>query len=412
MEDSQDSDEKTSDELLNVDSDFAFETESLPLKGNKDYLKLLRTLCILESQRTQALKDVDKLLDIQDKAFADPISFVRKLEKGEDLEIPTSQAIAEVPEIEWNRYQVALPPEALRPQTRNSGHRNADNRDKTDVVKVRGRVFDSSKPVTFNQLWTVEEQLRLEELLVKFPPEENETRRYTKIAEALGNRTVTQVTSRCQKYFLKLQKAGLPVPGRVPKTSRNDYFRNPKYAGHLHSKNNSYLYPRSTFFPQLNPPVSMHEGEDLPGTSILDLNRIKEEPINSEDDDTYPEDVRNSDEFKKLKLLKRIKNDVEKYRGSSRVEHPGYMCNSCGEDPLVGTRWHCSDCDEQDSVDFCSECMVVQLESDKRHPLDHHFQALRTLKSIEVWDQDYSYQNYFSGVKDYNYLDPNFMPPI
>lgn len=48
--------EKIKDELLDPDSDFAFETESLPLKGNKDYLKLLRTLCILESQRTQTLK--------------------------------------------------------------------------------------------------------------------------------------------------------------------------------------------------------------------------------------------------------------------------------------------------------------------------------------------------------------------
>ena len=31
---------------------------------------------------------------------------------------------------------------------------------------VRGRVFDHSKPQTFNQPWTPEEQRRLEELLI------------------------------------------------------------------------------------------------------------------------------------------------------------------------------------------------------------------------------------------------------
>lgn len=403
--------QKIKDELLDPDCDFAFETENLPLKGNKDYLKLLRTLCILESQRTQTLKDIDKLLEIQDKALDDPIDFVRKLEKGEDLGIPMSQLIADIPEIEWNRYHVALPSDALRPKTRNLGQRNTEGREKNDVVKVRGRIFNSSKPVTFNQLWTVEEQLRLEELLVKFPPEENETRRYTKIAEALGNRTVTQVSSRCQKYFLKLQKAGLPVPGRIPKASRNDYFKSPRYATHLHSKNNSYLYPRSTFFPQQNPPVQMQDGEDLPGTSVLDLNKVKIEPENSDEEDNYPDEVKNSDEFKKLQLLKRIKYDKERNHDNKHTEHNGYMCNSCGDDPIVGTRWHCSDCDEQDSIDFCSECLIAQLESEAPHPLSHHLLAVRGVQSSHVWDQDYSYQNYFNGSKNYNYLDPNFLPP-
>lgn len=53
-------------------------------------------------------------------------------------------------------------------------------------ILVRGRAFDESKPETFNQLWTVEEQRRLEELLIEYPPEEIEMRRWTKIANALG----------------------------------------------------------------------------------------------------------------------------------------------------------------------------------------------------------------------------------
>ena len=81
---------------------------------------------------------------------------------------------------------------------------------------VRGRVFDGkTKPKTFNQPWTAEEQKRLEELLHEFPSEEVEMERWKKIAARLGNRTAIQVQSRIQKYFLKLHKAGLPIPGEI-----------------------------------------------------------------------------------------------------------------------------------------------------------------------------------------------------
>lgn len=36
------------------------------------------------------------------------------------------------------------------------------------------------------QLWTAEEQLRLEELLIEYPAGQNENSRWKKIAEALG----------------------------------------------------------------------------------------------------------------------------------------------------------------------------------------------------------------------------------
>lgn len=88
-------------------------------------------------------------------------------------------------------------------------------RGKDGKLLVRGREFNQKKPETFNQLWTPEEQKRLEELLVIYPPEQVEMERFRKIARALGNRTPLQVQSRVQKYFIKLQKAGLPVPGRT-----------------------------------------------------------------------------------------------------------------------------------------------------------------------------------------------------
>lgn len=48
-----------SSDLKNVDQDediFEFETESMALKGNKDYMRLLQCLNLLTGLRTQALK--------------------------------------------------------------------------------------------------------------------------------------------------------------------------------------------------------------------------------------------------------------------------------------------------------------------------------------------------------------------
>ena len=61
------------------------------------------------------------------------------------------------------------------------------------VVVVRGRVKSDSKPETFNQMCTSEEKRRLEGMLVEFPPERVEARRYRKIAEKLGTKTLQQV---------------------------------------------------------------------------------------------------------------------------------------------------------------------------------------------------------------------------
>ena len=58
---------------------------------------------------------------------------------------------------------------------------------------IRGRVYDETKPPTFNRLWTEEEQQRLEQLLLDFPDEPIAAHRWAKIARALGNRTPRQV---------------------------------------------------------------------------------------------------------------------------------------------------------------------------------------------------------------------------
>lgn len=90
------------------------------------------------------------------------------------------------------------------------------NENKDDVTKSNDIFKDVKNGKRYR--WSVEEQKRLEELLIEFPPEDVELHRFRKIANALGNRTVQQVCSRVQKYFLKLHSMGLPIPGRIPKS--------------------------------------------------------------------------------------------------------------------------------------------------------------------------------------------------
>lgn len=58
---------------------------------------------------------------------------------------------------------------------------------------VRDRENSEGQISTYKQPWTSEEQRRLEQLLIEFPTERVEARRYRKIAQRLGNKTMKQV---------------------------------------------------------------------------------------------------------------------------------------------------------------------------------------------------------------------------
>ncbi|KAH3802129.1 hypothetical protein DPMN_155799 [Dreissena polymorpha] len=242
----QDADSDTPDDEKET---YYFESDHVALRGNNDYQVLLKTIALLEAQRIQAVKDLDLLYESRQAALTDPIQFVQKLQKGIDLNLPRPQKemqivdvdtaelnmtmlsqIAELPHISWEKYTSTLDFSTFgshRHMTRLKKQLTDGNGPPEEVKMVsapqdvegaviRGRVKTEEKPLTFNQLWTTEEQKRLEELLIQFPPEEIEARRFQKIAAALGNRTTLQ--SRVQKYFIKLDKAGLPIPGRMPST--------------------------------------------------------------------------------------------------------------------------------------------------------------------------------------------------
>ena len=77
----------------NENESYYFESDHLALKGNHDYQMMLRLITLLESQRIQAVKDLEKLHKCQEEALADPIQFVDKLQRGVDMGLPKPQKV-------------------------------------------------------------------------------------------------------------------------------------------------------------------------------------------------------------------------------------------------------------------------------------------------------------------------------
>lgn len=305
------------------DGEFAFETDHLALRGNKDYCELLKYIVTLEALKMNALKDIEDLSEAQNKALDEPLKFIEDLKAG-NVNFPARQNIPEIPKIDWAQYGI------------DASFDNDDMRDtksKADLdnnTKVRGRKFTDNKPETFNQLWSCEEQKRLEELLEIYPEEPIEASRYKKIAHDLGTRTPVQVMSRIQKYFAKLAKAGLPIPGRAPK-------------GIPREKNKSIFYKKSTFFPQLHVPVKMEDPYDSSEAYALFENK-------------------NSNKYM-LDLLKAAR-EHRLLDETSPVYQTKTICVGCQKTGFLGARWT-----DNAGTDYCTDCVVKLLPGEKIIPI-------------------------------------------
>jgi len=259
-------------------------------------------------------------------------------------------------------------------------------------------VRSNEKTATFNQKWSVEEQEKLEKLLVMYPPEEVEARRWEKIAKGLGTRTAQQVSSRIQKYFLKLAKAKLPIPGRAPSSASMNITK---------KKINPISYRRSTFFPTWQPSVFMKDDGEM-GTS---QSSVFYDDIEVSDEEDVPRELRDSPEYKELMELKRIKKYKEVFNDQTSTGitiHRGFMCDNCSTDPIVGVRWHCTGCpqDQENSLDFCNNCYQKPFENGT-HTIDHQLIPIYEATEAAV---DESYTTFEQKKFKYNYLDPNFVP--
>lgn len=406
---------------------YYFESDHVSLKGNHDYQIMLRTIALLEAQRIQAVKDLDQLFKAEEEALANPIQFVEKLQRRVDLKLPRQQKVVELPDIAWEKYTSQLDLSSFgshRHKTRlKQQHEKGNNSEESSNVTmqqndltlsdelVRGRIKTEKKPETFNQLWTATEQQKLEELLLQYPPEEIEAQRWKKIAMALGNRTPLQVQSRVQKYFIKLAKAGLPIPGRPPNLGmyRKKYRYKNKYRRYYNS---------STFLTSFTPPVYMSDDDDDDDdddnsqsyeeslTSNIDAWDFKEESVS--DDDSVPPELRNTTEYQELLHLKKLRKKFQTDT-PQLAEHIGFKCDRCDCEPIVGTRWHCLDCPADITVDFCDDCVDSSYEIGN-HNSSHRLKPKSSTNCSEYRDTDYLGFVPGGTCSGYNYLDPNYMP--
>ncbi|XP_078075070.1 ZZ-type zinc finger-containing protein 3 [Mustelus asterias] len=418
---------------------YYFESDHVALKHNKDYQRLLQTIAVLEAQRAQAIHDLECLSRHQKEGLKEPIAFVENLQQKVEMGFPCPQRVVQLPPIPWDHYtsglgnfekeyrnkkhntrrlklvfDKGLP---VRPKSPMDSKKDAESSsssfyssmlpssDAPDVMinsraqVIRGRICDDSKSETFNQLWSVEEQKRLEELLLKYPPEEVETRRWQKIADKLGNRTAKQVASRVQKYFIKLAKAGIPIPGRTP----NLYLHSKKSSNRRQHPLNKHLFRPSTFMTSHEPPVYMDDEDDRSSFYGSQLDAAADEEVS--DDESIPPSCRHTAEYKELMCLKKLKKQkLELMQAeSSFVQHIGFKCDNCGTEPILGLRWHCQDCPPDSSVDFCDSCSDCLYETEV-HKGDHQLDPISRVETF--LDRDYC----MSQDTSYNYLDPNYFP--
>lgn len=384
---------------------FTFESDHLAIKNNRDYQKLLKTLAVLEAQKIQAIKDFEELRRLKDIALKDPLDFVKKIQEKQAPEFPRRQQIVKLPEINWVHYLTAYTDDKIIPQitTRNS-LKDADidlfefceAEEEAAAKEVEKPIKAGEKHGTFNQKWSVEEQEKLEKLLVLYPPEEVEARRWEKIAKALGTRTAQQVSSRIQKYFLKLAKAKLPIPGRAPTASS---------VNSMKKKLNPISYKRSTFFPSWQPSVYMKDDESC----VESGENPVFENLNVSDEEDIPLELRDTPEYKELlelKKIKKFKSTTNEQDSSGPAVHRGFMCDGCSVDPIVGVRWHCLDCPSENSVDFCNNCYQKSFENEI-HRSTHNLVPLDNSTEANVED---GYTSFEQKKFKYNYLDPNFLP--
>ncbi|KAH7976709.1 hypothetical protein HPB52_018445 [Rhipicephalus sanguineus] len=392
--------------------EFFFESDHLALRGNSDYRNMLKTLAVLEAQRVQVIQDIEKLIEVREDALADPIRFVERLQKKEDLGIPLPQLVAPMPNIDWSQYSlmgIQQGIEGKRQFTRHAAkaeQRNVQSSSQSQgpggSILIRGRVFNENKPATFNQLWTAEEQKRLEDLLIHVS------------AGGSGESALGEDRKRPGKPHADpggqsgpevLHQAGQGRPA------------GPWQDTNCHSATQDRFSERpSPSRPpeRVEPPVFMSEADDDSSVSSWGYletsngSQDKSEAARAENDDEddvqVDAAVKDSPEYQELLALRKARE--ERVKRTGLAQHVGFRCDRCECEPIVGTRWHCTDCPEGASIDFCSDCVDCMHETET-HKEDHHLEAIHVAQDSSTFhDRDYMS---FTGA-DYNYLDPNYLP--
>ncbi|KAL1920924.1 uncharacterized protein VTP21DRAFT_11559 [Calcarisporiella thermophila] len=263
--------------------------------------------------------------------------------------------------------------------------------------------------------WSEEEKRRIVELLEVYPEEPVQQHRYNKISAALGTRTPRQVASWLQKYFAKLEKRGLPIPG---KSSHIHSANSPNKASSTptnsksHARSNGSISLSRTSTPETssnsNRGTTRLQVCGPPKTRISGTyyNNYQAAPsvLMPEDDDDDDAEIKRAMPFPST-----ISNqpDTAALVGKEEglIVHHGFCCDMCGSDPIVGIRYKCSDCPRGEEVDLCDECVGKGFENE-RHSASHRFESLAVPEPYEEGygrETDDFYASAMMG--EFSYLD-------
>ncbi|KAJ2908027.1 hypothetical protein GGI21_003297 [Coemansia aciculifera] len=291
------------------------------------------------------------------------------------------------------------------------------------------------KPPSYNLPWSDEEQTRLEELLVIYPDEEVSNNRWRKISEALGTRTMRQVSSRVQKYFIKLAKAGLPVPGRAPDTSswaprpqstttsvnhsampRPKRRRTESGSGYSSRGTRKYVDFTSSSGEEDEENVKTRMYEDMNGLADTaqpydrkgkQADRSGNESFDMNSSTTYELSHAGGSNGNGM-FISSSNGAGPSSAGltqpsalrSAKVVHLGYRCDSCFSEPIVGIRWHCLDCRGAQAVDLCDECREEGVFETATHRTVHRFHAKREAEMEPFYANEVA----ATALREFSYL--------
>jgi hypothetical protein len=96
---------RTPSQRQTVESSPTTTSPNATLATNPDYIALQSALSLLNTQQKQAVEDMHTLLQLKQKALADPVWFKHLAESGRlsDM-VPKKQNIVKCPKVEWERY--------------------------------------------------------------------------------------------------------------------------------------------------------------------------------------------------------------------------------------------------------------------------------------------------------------------
>ncbi|KAJ2856368.1 hypothetical protein GGI22_003839 [Coemansia erecta] len=300
------------------------------------------------------------------------------------------------------------------------------------------------KPVNFNLPWSDEEQKRLEELLLVYPEEEVANDRWRKIGNALGTRTMRQVASRVQKYFIKLSKAGLPVPGRAPDTTNWTSFGGGRASSSSErgrdsgspikwkrkqpangAKSASRSSKRKKYVDFTSSSEDDDDDIDIDFSSSSDSDQrpqsmfeagaalLHDRKGKQADRSSFPDYATSTDDGVIISSRIRGSPIVDRAASAStskivqtpalrsaKAVHLGYRCDSCLAEPIVGIRWSCLECRGALTVDLCDECREEGTFETDWHKTAHNFHAVRDAEMEPYYANEVA----STALREYSYL--------